>query len=254
MTMENLTTRPDPKMVARIDPYSYVHKYEYHKDKNLSDITEFMLRRLFAFEPDRFFALSFDRIKEFDGLVIPFAQKLLKNSVEDYIFKYRLHKNKKLVSLLPSLWDKLTEWFGGKIEGSELKNKGALEKELFYIAEQISRHHPNYFVESGLAEDEEFGRFFEHIKTKARISVRDNLNKDGVENETQQVKKKKAKAQIKTSKLYDKNVNEVVRQLYQIAEELNYIGSKKAAHLVKNTIMNLIKQSHKRITTWSSEC
>lgn len=161
-----------PETIADLSPHDYVFKYKFHKyQKNpeLKKITENMLLNIIENNPSLFFELKFQNVPEFIKFITPAAKSLILNEPLQYIFVYKLNENKEFINLLPLLFESLSEQENARTGKEYRKKEAILFEKVLKIVEDISKYNPQYYIESGLAEDEEFGKFFSNIGKKSFV-------------------------------------------------------------------------------------
>lgn len=158
------------KKEADVDPYSYVWKFEYHKNPAFKEITNFMITDLIEKRPELFFDFNFDRA--FPKWSSVAADRLINSDPVYYVLGFGLHKRKGLEKMLPILFQKLSSvlgFSGGEEFKLKINPKSELHRAVMLVVEKIAKTDPEYYVSSGLAEDEEFGKFFGYVGKQAYV-------------------------------------------------------------------------------------
>lgn len=161
--------REQAKQIARYEPEKYVSEYLY-TNPEFADITENMIDNAIQSTSGNFFYYNFDAVPEFKKYSKRAAIFVASRNPLMALLVYRLNKRPEFRNdvelakiLLISLVREMKGDFSDLSDASSVLNKSQISNDAFSLVETIAKNDPKFYQESGLAEDPEFGKFFNYV-------------------------------------------------------------------------------------------
>lgn len=263
----------EAKQISESDPAEYV-RLGLHRISEFDGITEKMLDDAIRNSSGNFFYYNFDKVPEFKKYIRRAAEFIANKNPLLALLGYRLNQRpefKNDVDFAEILLINLIRHQGGNpndfSDASAVLNKHQIGADVLDLVETIAKKDPKFYQESGLAEDPEYGKFFNYIGRENNMSKSGDevmfelaklLNKEDGLNKTAEKKEKcecgeceeclgEKKEKKPKAKKKKKAFADVLANLVKLAEQLDVSGAKEAASLVDDALKILVSNIKKDV-------